>query len=274
MNPLILNQNTCKNASFDDLIALAKDFDGLELNFEKLSDLESQGYSKKEILESLETYDLEVASIFKLKNFTLCSERTFKKEVIPKLEKMLKWCYKLGCYLILVEPSTLEGFENPHRIPKWRIIRRSKQKLEKICKIADDWDVKIGFEFEYSKMSSIRTISQSKKVLKPLAHIENLGYIIDVFEFAKSEGKISQLSDIISLIYLVQLCDLKYTSPKELIKTSNKGRLPPGKGDYPIKKFIKFLRKRDYQRPFSFELYDYDCLRKLVNLRKKFRQYL
>ncbi|MGV9171765.1 MAG: sugar phosphate isomerase/epimerase family protein [Promethearchaeia archaeon] len=274
MNAIILNQSTCKDLSFDELLTLSKDFNGLELNFEYLRELEKEGYDKKEILESLETYNLEAMSIFKLKNFSLCSQRTFKTEIVPKLQKMLKWCYKLGCRLILVEPSTLEKFENPEHIPQWRIVRRTKEKLEEICKIAYEWDVKIGFEFKYSEYSSIRTLPQTKKVMKPLEHIANLGYAIDLFEFAKSQGTLTQLSDINALIFLVQLCDLNYAPQRKLIKMGNERRLPLGQGDYPIKKFMKTLRKMNYRNPFSLELYDYDCSKKLSHQFKKIRHYL
>ena len=261
-----LNQNTCKKLSFDKFIPLSKDFNGIEFDFEFLKDLRDVGYSLKQLLENLETYDLQVTGIFHLKNFNLCSDGTFKRKIIPTLENMLKFSYELESNLIFLKPSSLEEFDNPQKIPMWRIIRRTKKNLKEISSIAEDYDVQLGLEFQYTRFSSIRTLPQAKKILQPLKYLENVGYIIDLFEFAKSQEKFSQLSDISSLIYLVQLCDLNFTS-------NQNHRLPLGMGEYPIRKFVNFLKKIGFRKTYSLELKNYDCSNTLTKLFKNLRNY-
>ena len=76
----------------------------------------------------------------------------------------------------------------------------------------------------------MKTISETKELLKPLESHENLVYIIDSFYFAKSNSELNQLKDIKDLIYLIQISDLKYESETELSNLKESDRLFPGEG--------------------------------------------
>ncbi|MBD3215736.1 MAG: TIM barrel protein, partial [Candidatus Lokiarchaeota archaeon] len=161
---LALNQNSCVNKDLIAFIEYSKDFQGVELEFKDIDThiQENVQFTAKDLSEYLEMYDLKLVNLLRLEDFSLCSDTKFKNEIIPTLKKMMNLCYRTGCYLITVSPS----FES-RDIPQWRITRRTKEKLKELAKIAHKEDIKIGFEFSSLPDSSIPSLSEAKKVLKP-----------------------------------------------------------------------------------------------------------
>lgn len=262
---LALNQDSCELELLE-FINFSQDFQAVELNYNTLeSSLDN--LSLKDLLEILEAYGLKIASLFPLENFSLCSNTTYENEIIPQLENMIEYCYRLENNLIVVNPSVID-----YDIPKWKVYRRMREKLEEICKIAYKTDIYIGLEFIALPNSSISSFQEARELLKPLEHIENLGYVIDTFHFAKSQGNVKDLYDIRKLLYLVQLSDLRFKSignRKELLALSDKNRVFPGGGDIDFERFINYLRKIGYNRFYSLELSNKDCS---INFYKKFRR--
>jgi sugar phosphate isomerase/epimerase len=268
MNQLLsLNQNTCKNLFLVDFIKYSKNFEGVELNFKSIQKHLSEDGNLKDILEVLEIFDTKLTSIFCLKDFSLSSEREFKTQVIPILNQMIKFCYKLEGDLIILNPSFLEPSQNIESIPQWRIFNRTTKRLEEISKKSENEDIKIGFEFITLPNSSIKTLFEAKEVLKPLESQENVGYIIDTFYFALSNSELNQLNDIKELLFLIQLSDLKYESSSDLTSLNESDRLFPGEGNFNLKNFIKFTKRIGYRKSYSIELKQRECSN---NLYKKF----
>ncbi|MFO7797449.1 MAG: sugar phosphate isomerase/epimerase [Promethearchaeia archaeon] len=256
MVSLGLNQNTCKNKDLIEFMDFAQDFQGIELIFENIEKyiINNSNIEIRDILEYLETYNLDLINILRLEDFSLCSDSKFNNEILPKLKQMLNFCYKLGCYLITVSPS-IESRD----IPQWRIIRRTKRKLKEIAKIAYKEDIKVGFEFNNLPNSSISTLSQAKDILKPLVSQENLGYIIDTFYLSVDMTKIEELKEIINQIYLFQLSDV---NPYIKYQTSNlkeEFRTFPGNGKFDFEKFFKLIEEYGYRDYYSIELYQNEC---------------
>jgi len=262
---LALNQKSCKSLPLLQFIKFAKNFNGVELNFKNIKTAISRGVNLKDISEDLEIYDLNVSSIFRLKDFSLCSDQIYKIKVLRNLKLIFDYCYKLETPLIITNPSVLS-------IPseKWRIINRTIKRLKDISKKADEQDLKVGFEFLNLPDSSISTLDEAKEVVKPLESYENLGYVIDTFHFAKSNADFSQLSDIKDFIFLIQLSDLKYEKSDQddyLVSLKNSDRLFPGEGNFDFKSFFKYTEKIGYHSPFSIEVSNNGCSEKLY---KKF----
>jgi len=273
MIKLALNQNSCKNLSLIEFIKFSRDFDGVELNFKEIKKELSNNINLKHILETLETYNLEVYDIFKLKNFSLCSENHFKTDILGVLNQMFSFCDKLESNLIIVNPSKFDRSFESDIIPKWRIINRTKKRLEIITKKANKEDINIGFEFLSG--SSISTLNDAIEVLEPFETIENLGFIIDLFHIVKSESDYFLLQYIKDFIFLIQFSDLEYEKENSIDISSalkEAKRTFPGEGFYKLKDFIKFTQKIGYRKKYSLELSKDECL---GNLYKKFnREYI
>lgn len=266
MIKLALNQNSCKNLSLLEFIKFSRDFEGVELNFKKIKKSLSKNLKLKDIVETLEIYNLKVYSIFHLKDFSLCSEKDYKTKVLNNLMQMFKLCYKLESNLIIVNPSKLELSSEDNLIPKWRVLNRTIKRFEDISKKAYNEDINIGFEF----LGSIPTLNDAIEVLEPFESQENVGYIVDTFHIAKSESDYSRLKNIKDFIFLIQLSDLKYDKegvPDISISLKDAKRVFPGEGNFELKSFLKFTQKIGYSKVYSIELSEDKCL---DNLYKKF----
>jgi len=267
---LALNQKSCKHLNILDFIKFSKNFIGVELNFKKIKKAISKGIKLKDILETLEIFDLKVISIFCLKDFSLCSDKDYKTKILNNLMLMLDYCYKLESNLIITNPSFLKFSSEPYEIPKWRIVNRTIKRLKDISKKAIEGDINIGFEFLNLPDSSISTLNEAKEVLKPLQSLENIGYIIDSFHLAKSKTNFNELNDIKDFIFLIQLSDLKYNlnnQVDELNALNDSERIFPGEGNFDFKSFLKTIEKIRYNKPYSIELSKNDCSE---NFYKKF----
>lgn len=268
MIKLALNQKSCKNLTLKEFIKFSKNFKGVELNFKKIKETITKNVNLKSILETLAIYDLKVSSIFRLKDFSLCSEREYKTKVLSNLKLMMNYCYKLETGLLIVNPSFLEAPDDLNPIPKWRVLNRTGKRLKQISKIAITNDINIGFEFLSD--SSISTLEDAIEIFKPLESQENLGYVIDSFHIAKSKSNYSQLSEIKQLLFLIQLGDLKHennNSTDDLTALKDVKRVFPGEGNFDIKKFLNFIQKLNYHKEYSIELAKSECKE---NLYKKF----
>ena len=256
--PIALNQNTCKQLNLLDFIKFAKNFDAVELDFKKIKELLSKNSKLKDLIEILEIYNIKIASLFPLEDFSLSSDREFKTTIFTNFELMLDYSNKLETDLIIVNPSFLDPSIDIRSIPKWRIINRTSTRLQDISKRAYKEDINIGFEFSTLKGSSISTLNDAKELLKPLENQENLGYIIDTFHIGILNLDFNEIKEITNLIFLIKLADFNEDSSENL------KRLFPGQGNFDFKKFYRFLEKLGYSKTYSIELSQYQCSEKLL----------
>ncbi|MFX1275113.1 MAG: sugar phosphate isomerase/epimerase family protein [Promethearchaeota archaeon] len=265
MLKIALNQNTCKELDLIEFIKFSKDFHGIEINYEKIKKALSNKINIQEIIELLDVYDLLTVSIFNLEDFSLCSDKYYKLNIIPSLHLMIDHLYKLESNLLVVSASLFKESQDPKTIPKWRIINKTRKRLLHISKIASKNDINIGFEFLNSPKSSISTFSDAKEVMDDLEAIDNLGYVIDVFHFFKSNENFKRINDIREKIFLIQLSDVKFTDKEELDSIEDKDRTIPGEGDFELKEFINFTSKIGYRSMYSIELSEKCCMENIYD---------
>ena len=251
---IALNQNTCEGLDLVKFIDYSKDFDGIELDFDKIAEFLSKNNHLSDLLEILGTYSLEIESIFKLDDFILSSEHYFKRTAKKKLEKMINHCYQLESDLIIINPRFLEDPQEVESIERWKIMRKIHDRLKKIAKLAYKSDINLGLEFINSSNSIIQTLKDAKEAMENLEDLENLGYVIDVYHFASNQTDLNQLEDIKDVLFLVQLCDIDQEAKEDPQKEANPDRLFIGEGNYNLKNFINFTQKIGYRRTYSLEI--------------------
>ena len=252
---LALNQDSCRKNSIDQFIKISKDFYGIELNFKKIKKSLSQKYSIKELKELLEIYNLKICSFFELKNFSLCSEKEFKSEILKHLKELLFYCEKFESDLIIVQPSNLENFSSQNTILKTKIINKTRKRLNAISKLSDEEDICVGFEFLAD--NPISSLKEAVNLIEPLKYQENLGLIIDTYHLILNNSDYTQLDSIRDLIYLIQLSDVEYdteASDKNEEDKKKVSRLLPGEGAFDFQLFFDYMRKIGYKKPYSLEL--------------------
>jgi len=253
MDNLALNQNSYISTQLLDFIHLAENFQGVELNFNSIKNSLSNSITLKDIFETLNSHNLKIVNLLKLRDFSLCSDNKFKVEIIPTLKEMINYCYKMESNLITISPS----FES-RDIPQWRINRRTREKLEELGKIAYKEDIRLGFEFVNLPNSSIPTLNEAQKVMNPLIDQENLGYVIDTFYLAKSGEKMKRVKNILksaAYIYLFQLADINVEEYDDPIEIKNQQRLIPGEGHFKFKEFFEKVYHYGYRGFYSIELH-------------------
>ncbi|MHA1150776.1 MAG: sugar phosphate isomerase/epimerase family protein [Promethearchaeota archaeon] len=262
MIPLSLNQNSYKDLALFDFIKVSNEFHGVELNYDSIGKFTSNNGTLKDLKEELEIYNLKLTSIFSLEDFSLCSETSFKKKILPIFNKMIKFCYRLESNLLVVQPSFLKNsFENTQFL-QLKIIKRTRKRLAQLGAIAFDEDILLGFEFINN--SSVQHLSETIQIVKPLESKENIGCIVDLFWLFKSQEQYSDLIEIKNQIFLIQLCDIKIDAmddPKRLI---------PGKGEFKFNQFFNFLRRNRIKTDFSLEIIENECSKTCL---KKIIQY-
>ena len=130
-------------------------------------------------------------------------------------------------------------------IPKGRIINRTIKRLKDLSRIAYKQDINIGFEFINLPNSSIATLDDAIEVLRPLESQENVGYIIDTFNLAKSGADINKLGEIKDYLFLIQLGDMIYdpnSKSEDLLSIKESNRVFPGRGNYDFTGFFMLYR--------------------------------
>ncbi|TFF98210.1 MAG: sugar phosphate isomerase/epimerase [Promethearchaeota archaeon] len=266
MENLALNQQSYQKSDLLYFIQFAKKFQGLELNYKSIKDSLSNKITLKDIFQTLNSHNLKMVNLFQLKDFSLCSDNKFKVEIIPTLKEMINYCYKLESDLITVSPS----FES-RDIPQWKIIRRTKEKLKLLAKIAYKEDIKLGFEFINLPNSSIPSLKEAKKVMKPLIAQENLGYIIDTFYLEKSGENVEDLIDIFksaAQIYLIQLADVQKKEKQDPLEINEAQRIIPGRGSFDFKDLFEKVYQNRYRGYYSIELhkkpFDYNIFHRFI----------
>jgi len=266
MPKFALNQNTCSELNLLDFITFSKEFNGIEINFEKLKEIISNKTNIQDVLELLDVYNLQALSIFGLDHFSLCSERDFKLNILPKMRLMMDYLYKLESDLLIVNPSFFDEPLDQITIPKRRVINRTQKRLHYISKIAFKNDINIGFEFLNSPESSISTFSDAKLVIEALEGVENVGYVIDLFHLYKSNENYKALSEIKDNLFLIQLCDIKNFDKNEEDSNIDFDRIIPGQGEIDFKQLFDFFRKIRYRNMYSIELSLENCKENILRL--------
>ncbi len=244
-----INQNCYRDLSLIEFIKKAKRFQGIELEFKKLKNELSNNLTFKNILDHTNMYDLKVINMFELEDFSLCSEMDFRKKIIPNLKTILHLCYKLECDLITITPS----FEL-RDIPKWRIIRKTKMRIEELLKICKNEDIRIGFNFINHPQSSIQTFSETKQILDSFISNPKIGFILDTFYFGKSKEDFKKIIDVIDIVFLVQLGDY-IENQSELEDNENQdNRIFPGEGVFKFKELFTLLKDNGYRGFYSIDI--------------------
>ena len=72
---LAINQRSCKNLNIVEFIEYTKSFNGVEFNIKSIQKYLSENNILKDIIELLEVYNTKLISIFRLKDFSLNSEK-------------------------------------------------------------------------------------------------------------------------------------------------------------------------------------------------------
>jgi len=269
-----INQATLKSAPCEEFICAAGDakFDGVEVNQENIATYLTQG-TYKTLKDTLESYQLAVASVNALEDFNLCSDFDFKTKFLTQMQFMCEIGYKLESDLIVVTPSFLREDADPAEVREDKIISKTQKRLSEVSKIAAKTDLTVGVEFFAFPYASVRSLNLARKIIDPLVpKLENVGYVVDTFHFLVSGGNVTDLTGI-SNLFMIHMSDLSYTPGEDLSGKKDSDRVFPGEGNFDFQVFLSSLKNNRYRGYLSIELFDPELDKKVpLEVAKKARE--
>jgi sugar phosphate isomerase/epimerase len=252
-----LNQATLKTSPIETLISAAGDgkFDGVELCQENVVEYLLHG-SYTTLRDTLESYQLAVASVNALEDFNLCSDFDFKTKILSQLQFMCEIAYKLESDLLIAVPSFLREDANPADVREDKIILRTQKRLIEVARVAGRHDLNVGLEFLAFPNASVRSLALARKIVDPLVpRLENVGNVVDTFHFLISKGDVHDLVGI-SCLSIIHIGDVSYTAGEDLSHKIDQDRVLPGEGNFEFAGFFTLLNTTKYRGYISVELSD------------------
>ncbi|HMF31806.1 MAG TPA: sugar phosphate isomerase/epimerase [Candidatus Lokiarchaeia archaeon] len=255
-----LNQATLNTTSCEQFFNAAGDakFDGVEVRQTNIASYLNSAEDASYIIlrEALASNQLEVAAVNALEFFNLCEDLDFKKIITPQAQFMCEIAYKLESNLIIVVPSFLPEGADPVEVRQDKLIQKTQDRLRKVAKIAQEQDVRVGFEFLGFPTNSVNNLILARQIVEPLySTIENVGFVIDTFHFLVGGCKIDDLKGLESL-FMVHVNDLPFSPGDDLSEKKDADRVFPGEGNFDFMSFSQALADVHFKEWVSVELFD------------------
>jgi 2-keto-myo-inositol isomerase len=165
-----------------------------------------------------------------------------------RLHELGKIAHAIGCPTVVVVASPL-----PDRQISWTEVKEEYVRiLRSLSVIAQEYEIKLSFEFLGFGWCSVRTPRAAFELLKA-ADCDNLGLTLDAAHFYSGGGLFSEIEQLDpGRIFAFHLNDLEDT-PKEAITDAT--RIFPGEGIIPLDEICARLKGIHYDGPVSIELF-------------------
>jgi 2-keto-myo-inositol isomerase len=225
--------------------ASAAGYAAVELRDTKLDAYLRNGGSLAGVRVLCRDSNLSVVSLNALEDSTLAAGAA-RQAVLERCRQMCAWARDLACPCVIAVPSFLAGEDRD------RVRGQTVDALRQMGAVANDYGVRIGFEFLGFPTCSVRTLDEAQEILEQVAD-SGVGLVIDAFHFFAG-GSTWAMLDAIDPIHLlvVHLDDAEGRAPAEL---SDRHRLLPGDGVFPLKEFVRRVQATGYRGVYSLELF-------------------
>jgi 2-keto-myo-inositol isomerase len=244
---LALNGATTMKASLvEDIRAASRaGFDGLEIWASKLRKFLEAGTTAE--LESLfDEHRLEPYSINSIERITFRNGEAHAL-LLEECEELCRIASEIGCPYIIVVPSPLPAGQS-----RADVIEESVSVLDTLGSIAERYGVGLAFEFLGQMDCSVQTLEQAAEIVRKLSR-SNVGLVIDSFHFYAGGSQIESIDSLDSQkLFIFHINDAESLPRAEL---EDRHRLLPGLGILPLREIISALRRINYDRITSVEIF-------------------
>jgi len=198
-------------------------------------------------------------------------DATMPKDTEKKIEECKRLCdiaCHLGVGMITVCPSFLK-----EALSEEVVVSRSVETLAKLSEVAEEFGIKLAFEFLYFSKSSVRSLSAAKYLVETI-NSKHLGLLIDSCHLILGGSSLEELEHTPKeLVFLVHIDDVKETK----WEPRDEDRVMMGDGILPLKSFLKVISKMGYDGPimveiFSEELWEKDSRTIVEEVVERFRK--
>jgi 2-keto-myo-inositol isomerase len=244
---LALNGATTMKADLatDIRAASAAGFDCLEIWSAKL-----RAFLRTNTIDSLNQLfrenRIEPYSINSIEHITFRDEEG-RSRLRSECEEICRVASELACPYVVVVPG-----RSPQGARKSEVIEESVRTLIELAGIADSFGVGLAFEFLGQTDCSVQTLALAAEIVQQ-AHRKNVGLVIDSFHFYAGGSTIESIEALDpARLFIFHINDAE-DLPREQLE--DRHRLLPGLGILPLEEIIAALRRIDYDRVASVEIF-------------------
>ena len=244
---LALNGATTMKASLveDIRAASAAGFDCLEIWAAKLRKFLQSG-TTADLKSLFEEHGLEPYSINSIESITF-RDMAAHARLLEECEELCRVASEINCPYVVVVPSPL-----PEDKSQSDALEESVRVLEELGRIAEGHNVALAFEFLGQPHCSVQTLAQAAEIVEQLAR-PNVGLVLDSFHFYAGGSRIESIDALdAQKLFIFHINDAE-DLPREQLEDSH--RLLPGLGILPLKEIIGALRRINYDRVTSVEIF-------------------
>ena len=246
-----LNGITIINSDLENDLKIAHEtgFEGIEIWRQLFKPkLEDFLYRKSanDLADLLSIFNLEPVSICPFLNMFFSPENERKKN-IKIFKEMLSVADRIECSLFIVCPEEIHGVESD------KIKNRALQILQLLGDLAEDYKIKIGFEFRGIESEFAPNLYSTNELINELNH-DSVGLVVDTPHFFKSKSSFEDLESVnIEKLLLIQVEDFKPLPMNRL--NVDDDRVYPGEGTIPLREILQIVKNKGYHGFISFETF-------------------
>lgn len=244
---LALNGATTMRADLatDIRAAAAAGFDCLEIWAAKLRDfLKSNSTSELKCL--FDEHGIEPYSINSIERITFRDAEAHAR-LLEECEDLCRIASEINCPYIVVVPSPLPEDKSPNETTE-----ESVRVLDELGRIAERYKVGLAFEFLGQPRCSVQTLEQASEIIRRLGRAD-VGLVIDSFHFYAGSSRIEAIDALDARnLFIFHINDAENLPREEL---EDRHRLLPGLGILPLKEIVGALKRINYDRVTSVEIF-------------------
>ncbi|MGJ8454201.1 sugar phosphate isomerase/epimerase family protein [Pseudothermotoga sp. U03pept] len=219
-------------------------FDVLEIWKTKLFDA-IKTHTTTQIVGEFVKHGIEAYTINSLEQATFSKDF---KEKVEECEMLCALTQEMRAKVLIVVPGFLD-----EKLPEREIKKETIGVLREFSKLADHYEVKLGFEFLGFSNCSVNNLNLARQIVQEVNH-RNIGLVIDTCHLFAGGSTVADVEKTDpESIFIVHVNDLPKIENRE-IKDSD--RVMPTDGVLPLKDFMQALRKIGYSGVISVELFN------------------
>jgi 2-keto-myo-inositol isomerase len=220
-------------------------FDCLEIWASKLKAF-LKANSTADLKSLFDEHKIEPYSINSIEHVTFRDSEAHA-QLLEECEELCRIASEINCPYIVVVPSPLPESKN------WDdVMQESVRVLEELGRIAERYNVALAFEFLGQPDCSVQTLAQASEIVRQLKR-SNVGLVIDSFHFYAGNSRIESIDALdAGQLFIFHINDAE-DLPREQLE--DRHRLLPGLGILPLEEIIGALRRINYDRVTSVEIF-------------------
>jgi len=195
--------------------------------------------------QALKENGISVVSLNAIENYPILSNDDLDKST-ERCARVFALCNLLECEIVVVNPSDAEPTQRP------LMLERFNRFMNEIIKIADKYNVRLGFEYVSYDSRVINSLAQSIEYVDKFG--DDIGLVLDIFHMYRSRESVALLpSRLMSRLYAFHVND---APAKVIIDVRDSDRIFPMEGVIDSRTSIAMLRDRKFAGPVSVELFN------------------